>query len=118
MVDFSQIPKRRTITCIDCHREATARLLPNQDELCDECLFYREHPDLAPKYWTFRRGPNNSWRATCYWPEHEPFPLPGDIITVHRKDGSTSLQTIAEFEYHHYGTDARLMVTVSLRLAR
>ena len=79
-------------------------------ETCRQCSFYRDHPELAPKYWTWTRGPRNTWRVICTWPEKEDFPEPGLKITVHRKDSSTSQETVKEFDYHHFDTTANLKV--------
>ena len=54
--------------------------------------------------------PQNSWKVTCTWPEKETFPEPGLRIEVHRKDGSTSQETVKEFDFHYYDTTANLKV--------
>ena len=107
MVTFP-IPSMETRTCEDCSQEYWGS--PSSTR-CGECRLYHERPELAPKYWTWTGGgPNREWRAVCTWPQKEPFPEAGLQITVHRKDGSTSQETVKEFEFHRYDTAANLKV--------
>ena len=79
-----KLPSRSTHNkdCSQCGRNFLGK---EHDETCRDCRFYADHPELAPKYWTWSRGPQNSWKVACTWPEKETFPEPGLRIEVHRK---------------------------------
>ena len=115
--DFAELNERLRnrveLDCADCGE--TFKAMPDQT-LCTQCEFHRKNPELAPKYWTWTRGgEHNDWLATARWPEKEPFPEPGERITMHRKDGSTSLKTIQEVVHHHFDQvgELRLVCTVT-----
>ena len=89
-----KIPKKQVNkTCPNCHREYRG---PANSELCGECWYYQQHPEMAPAYWTWTKLSQNQWGITAYWPDRENPPVPGQQVTVHRKDGSSSLETIME----------------------
>ena len=107
-MDFAfRIPSRKKHPCPQCGQEARGE---QGDELCTQCHFYQSHPEEAPKYWTWTHGPNNTWLATAAWPENEPDPDTGLSITVHRKDGSTSIHTVLALRHRAYDHSARLRV--------
>ena len=87
--------KRETMNCAQCGTQFTTR---TGAALCEECSFYADHPEMAPKYWTWHRRASDVWGIQATWPEREPLPEPGDQVTVHRKNGTTSLETIREVE--------------------
>ena len=102
MFDFSQIRKREYTLCQDCGDRF--RALPDEHH-CVACQYYRDHPELALKHWTWKKRGQN-WTVVATWPDGEPLPLPGDSITVHRKDTTTSTETISEidgFIYDQFG---------------
>ena len=51
----------------------------------------------APKYFTWHKRASG-WTIRAYWPDSEPLPEPGDQVTVHRKNRTTSVVTIREVE--------------------
>ena len=57
-----------------------------------------EYPDHPDRFWTCRRMGGETWKAVAHWPRGESLPHAGEKITVHRRDGSTSLKTIHEVE--------------------
>ena len=67
-----------------------------------DCEFKRKNPDLNDGYWTWSRGGVERWDILAYWPDDEPDPEPGQIVTVHRKDRSSSNVTIHEVEGRLY----------------
>ena len=104
MVDFSRLSKLQSKTCNDCGEEFTTHVPENTT--CTECGYYREHPELAPMYWTWtRRG--RWWTVAATWPVKEPLPEVGAVITVHRKDGTSSTETISEVDGLLYDMSGR-----------
>jgi hypothetical protein len=79
--------------------------LPENDT-CVDCEFRRKNPDLNDGCWTWSRG-GDRWDIMAYWPDDEPDPDPGQVVTVHRKDGSTSSVTILEVEGRRYLPNGR-----------
>ena len=90
--------------CSQCGREF--RGLPENDT-CVDCEFQRKNPDLNDGYWTWSRGGDDRWDFVAYWPDDEPDPDPGQVVTVHLKDGSTSSVTILEVEGRRYLPNGR-----------
>ena len=109
MVNFNNLGTLRHLNCADCGQEFTTHL--KDETVCTQCHFYRTNPDMAPKYWTWTRFGNNQWGVTAFWPENEDLPKPGDPITVHRKDGSTSSHTIQEIRNSAFTPEARFRAT-------
>ena len=99
MIDFANIPKSENKPCQDC--EQTFRGLP-QESRCVECQYDADHPDQAPKYWTWTRRGSGVWGAVATWPEQETLPNVGDTIDIHRKDGRVSTNTITEVDGLRY----------------
>ena len=91
---FNAILKRERRDCRDCGE--TFRAAPGE-ETCAFCRYLREHPEEGPKHWTWRRR-SGVWGISAHWPDNEPLPEPGDKVTVHRKNGSTSVETIREVD--------------------
>ena len=93
---------RETKNCGQCGNEFTTR---TGADLCDQCQLYAIHPEMAPKYWTWRRRGSGVWGVTTRWLDNEPLPEPGEQVTVHRKNGSTSVETLREVEGLIYQPD-------------
>ncbi len=106
------------------YRPITGRNAPSAGEifrgaeeqtLCQRCDWLKDNPEYQDEYWTWAKGVGNQWKARCYWPESKPLPEPGDVITVHRKDGSTSNATIKEAEGLLYRPSGRANLTCFLK---
>ena len=97
--DFSfRIPARQERrTCDTCGQEFIG-----SRTTCQECEFYEKFPEMAPGYWTWTRRGETGWNIQASWRESEPWPLPGTTVTVHRKNGTTSRETILEVENTYY----------------
>ena len=107
------IPKPKSPkTCPDCGQEYQGS---EDDTCCLICSFYRDNPELAPKYWTWTKGPIDSWNAVCTWPEKEALPEPGLQITVHRKNGNTSKEIIDTVRNPWFDRAANLKIIVTVR---
>ena len=91
-------------TCGECGQGF--RGTPETD-ICIECSYKRDHPEARDKYWTWSRVGGGSWAIVAYWPDGELMPSVGDRITVHRRDGSTSVEVVHEVEGLRYFTDGR-----------
>ncbi len=86
--------------CAECGQ--VFRGLPEQ-ELCTECQYKQDNPEARDMYWIWsRNGRGGSWGIAAYWPDDEPLPDPGAVVTVHRKDGSASTVIIKEVEGLRY----------------
>ena len=107
MVDFDFL-NTRTPNPTPCSRcAATFDQISEEQQLCTECQFESDHPELAPQYWTWTRSGSSTWTAVATWPDKEPLPEPGDTITVHRRDGSSSEHTITETDGVLYDRSGR-----------
>ena len=93
--DFSATGRMERKNCEECGQ--TFEGFP-QERTCLECRYLRDNPEQAPKYWTWRRRGSGIWGVSAHWPDNEPLPEPGDQVTVHRKNGSTSVETIREVD--------------------
>ena len=58
-------------------------------------------------YWTWSKGGRLNWGIVAHWPDGEPLPDAGDQVSVHRKDGSTSVVKIQEVEGLRYLSNGR-----------
>ena len=85
--------------CGDCGQ--TFRGLP-EEEICIECEYKREHPEARDRFWTWSRVGGGRWTIVAHWPDGEKLPEVGEQVTVHRKNGSTSVETIHEVEGLRY----------------
>ena len=94
-------PHRPIGQCRDCSQDR--RLDP--EGLCLTCWYYRRRPDERPGYWTWTKM-NGTWLATTRIGDDHETPRTGGIITVNRKDGTTSEATITEIDivYDRKGT--------------
>ena len=90
--------------CTECGQET--HNLPEAD-LCLECQYNQEHPEESDMYWTWSKGGRPTWGIVAHWPDGEPLPDAGDQVTVHRKDGSTSVVKIQEVEGLRYLSNGR-----------
>lgn len=99
--DFSKLPKPTERTCTRCGAD-----FRGIRDLCDQCDFYESHPEMAPGYWTWRSS-NQGWMVQAAWPENDPEPEPGTVVTVHRKDGTTSQATLGELDHFRYDMAAQ-----------
>ena len=104
-----RIPPRHTEenTRTKCHRPFRAA---PEFQTGGECSYYDQHPEKAPGHWTWTRLAHNTWGIAAYRPDHDNPPTPGDQVTVHRQDGATSTETIAEVREPVYDTTARPIV--------
>ena len=94
MNSYNKMPTRTRKNCQQCGEVFRGF----EDEgICLRCKSYQEHPEEAPGYWKWI-GPEQGRRARSTWTDKMPMPWPGETITVHRKDGSGSTQTIAQVE--------------------
>ena len=93
--DFSRLIPMETHTCAQCGNEYRCTL--QAGELCLECEDLKLHPEKAPMYWTWTKM-GGKWMIAAYWPHEEPLPTPGARVTVHRKNGSESIETISEVD--------------------
>ena len=109
--DFSAIPKQADQTCRVCGEEFLG-----YRNICDECSFHEDHPEMAPGYWTWTNS-SRGWMITARWREKEEWPESGTSVTVHRKNGTTSQATIEEVESHRYDMAANLVLTCTVRPA-
>lgn len=110
MVNFTNLPKYRRFTCQDCGQTDRG---PEGATLCSQCRRHQEHPEEAPGYFTWTRT-GDGWGARAKWRDKDPLPEPGQVIIVHRQDGTNSEQTVARVRNHHYDIAANLIVTVDL----
>ena len=112
MTSFKIPPKQHDFTCTGCGQQSRG---PEGSAKCSECRFYESHPEMAPAYFTWTKT-GSGWAATAKWREKDPEPEPGAVITVHRKDGSTSEHTVAETTGHRYDTSGNLVLTCQVAL--
>ena len=105
---FDRLNSMTDKICGECGQQF--RGLPETD-ICLECSYKRDHPEARDKYWTWSRAGGSSWKIVAYWPEREEMPSVGERITVHRRDGSTSVEVIHEVEGLRYRPDGRAQVS-------
>ena len=55
-------------------------------------------------YWTWCKEGRPRWGILAHWPDGEPLPDVGEQVTVHRKDGSSSIAVILEVELRYLPT--------------
>ena len=67
---------------------------PEKEGLCDECRLYVDNPELGYHWWTWRSKGQGEWAVTCDIRNRDDVPGTGQHVTVHRKDGSTSVETL------------------------
>ena len=48
MVDFLKLGPLQKSTCQECGEDFTAHV--QNDTICTQCIFYRNNPEMAPKY--------------------------------------------------------------------
>ena len=95
---FKKLNSMSKKQCNECGQ--VFRGLPETD-LCLECRYKQDHPEESDMYWTWRKGGRPTWGIVAYWPDKEPPPNPGDRVTVHRKDGSSSTAVILEVDLRY-----------------
>ena len=66
--------------------------------LCLDCWYRHEDPQQNYVYWMWGKEGRPTWGIKTHWPDGEPLPNTGDQVTVHRKDGSTSVVKIEDVE--------------------
>lgn len=113
MVDFSKLTRHPARHCTQCNQ--SFQPIDNEKTLCIECEYFQENPHLAPKYWTWQRGKENEWRVTAWWPDNEPEPEPGLIVTVHRQNGTNSPQTLQEVVQNYVTPSGQRHIVCSIR---
>ena len=92
MVNFNNLPKSTDFTCNTYGQKDRG---PEGQTICAQCRLYEDHPEMRPGYFTWT-STSKGWAATAKWGDNEPEPEPGNTVTVHRKDGSTSVHTVRE----------------------
>ena len=102
--DWNRLNSMVKKDCTQCGNEF--RGLP-ENELCIDCEFKRKNPELNDGYWTWKRAGTDRWDIVAYWPDEGPDPNTGQVVTVHRKDGSSSTAQILEVEGHRYLPNGR-----------
>ena len=110
MSTFKIPPRSQPAVCPGCGLDFRT----TGDELCTECRFHQENPEEAPGYWTWTQRSNGQWGGRAKWREKDPLPEPGQVITLHRKDGTTSQRTINSRPDTRYDQAANLIVTCDL----
>ena len=98
--DFGKTPLRRRKPCSQCNDVFRGT---DEEQLCPQCLHRKEYPEDQDQHWTWRRA-GGRWEAIAYWPHGEPLPQPGDRITVHRRDGSTTTAVVREADLRYTST--------------
>ena len=116
MVDFSKLIPKEPRDCTECG--ASFRPIREEATLCLECQYYADHPEMAPKYWTWTQRAGQRWAATARWPDHEDVPSAGEQITVNRRDGSTSVETISNVIGARYDPSGNRIVTCDVERRR
>ena len=96
----------RADVCEVCGRD----FLATSDTLCTEFRSRLEHPAWAPGYFRWGKTAPNQWGAQARWKEGSPLPEPGDVITVHKKDGTSSEHTVTTVHETTYDRNLRLIV--------
>ena len=110
--DWSTLDRMVSKTCSGCGNEF--RGLPEHDT-CIDCKFRQENPELNDGYWTWKRAGSGRWDIVAYWPDGEPEPDIGMIVTVHRKDGTASSAEITEIHGKRYLPNGRAQMQCIVR---
>ena len=110
MSTFKIPPRSQPAVCAGCEQDFRT----TGDALCTECRFHQDHPEEAPGYWTWSQRAAGRWGVQAKWRERDPLPEPGTVITVHRKDGTTSQHTIGSHPDTRYDRAANLIITCEL----
>lgn len=113
MVDFSKLGPLTNRTCSRCGQDFRGQA--DREPICPECDYYRSHPTEAPGYWTWERDGRGQWNIRAYWKEREPSPEPGDTVTVHRRNGSSSRETLHEQLDERFDRSGRRIIRWSIR---
>ena len=94
---FQELTKRMKTqvlkACEKCGKEFKGQ---PETPLCTSCYFLEKYPEFQPKRWTWTKI-ESQWGVTAIWPDKDPLPEPGETITVHRKDDTTSEVTLREY---------------------
>ena len=98
---FDRLKSMTNKPCGECGQEFRGL---EEQELCTECSYKRDHPEEQDMHWTWSRAGRGRWRIVAHWPDKEPLPNPGDRVSVHRKDGSSSTAVILEVELRYLPT--------------
>ena len=88
---FERLNKMTRKDCAECGQ--VFRGLPETGS-CLECQYKQDHPEDQDMYWTWKRIGWDGWGIVAHWPDREPLPNPGDQVSVHQKDGSSSTVAI------------------------
>ena len=99
-------------TCQQCGNQFTSSR-PN-DTPCAQCKFYLDRPDVPPKTFTWTQV-DSKWFIRALWPIHEPRPHAGMVVTVHRRNGTNSPQTIDEIVERTSMTSVDIIYRCSVR---
>ena len=109
MFDYSKLTPKDPRDCAECGE--SFKPIRDEETLCLEHQYYADHPERAPRYWTWTRRGNQHWAVTARWPRLEELPAAGAQVTVHRRDGSISLETISDEADHRYDPSGDYIVT-------
>ena len=96
---FERLNKMTSKNCAQCGQVFQG--LPETGS-CLECQYKQEHPEAQDMYWTWKRIGWDGWGIVAHWPDREPLPNPGDQVSVHQKDGSSSTVAILKVGDLHY----------------
>ena len=96
---FERLNRMTRKDCAQCGQVFQG--LPETDS-CLECQYKQDHPEDQDMYWTWKRTGPGGWGIVAHWPDREPPPNPGDQVSVHQKDGSSSTVIILKVGDLHY----------------
>ena len=66
----------------------------HKEGLCEECRLYIDQPEMGYHWWTWRLRTENQWQVTCKIRHRDDVPQTGQQVTVHRRNGTTSVETL------------------------
>ena len=107
MFDFSKTIPRFENQCAECG--ASFKTAREHETRCYECSYYHDHPERAPGYFTWTKT-NSQWVATARWRDQADPPEIGAVVTVHRKDGSSSEHAVIEVLDRRYNTSGEHLI--------
>ena len=112
IVDFNELGKLRTHAYPACGQEFNS--LAEEPGQCPQCDFQDRHPELRTGYFTWK-GAASGWNATARRQENDPEPARGEIITVHRKDGTSSSHAVVGTIRRNFNGAGELHITCTVK---
>lgn len=79
--------------CQQCGNQFTTSRA--DDTACAQCKFYLDRPEMPPQTFTWTQV-ESQWFIRALRPIHLPRPRASAVVTVHRRNGTGSPQTIDE----------------------